>query len=172
MFINLDHDQEFISDSQRDQDQRIGTNKSDMEPWLLRFHAWAQAERHFRAAVAYEPASKVHPLSVEPADLHLLVLLAEADDYLAAARPAENPGKPPATWDEMIANGRALDEIRLTVGDGIEVHLAFIPVCAAHRMLVETGIPPMVARVLRNSQELWFDKDGLLKAMIALAGSP
>jgi hypothetical protein len=147
----------------------LESDRSVLQRWMKRFIAWALTEGNIRAAIALDSINQPLPSLEKAADLNLLILLTGAEDYLAAANWLQSLGQLPATWVELSEYGRAMPAYRLSCNAGIEVHFLFIPVIAAYQMIVDTGIPPEVARMLRSGRPVLFDKDGLLKAMIRLA---
>jgi aminoglycoside 6-adenylyltransferase len=149
------------------------------EQLVERFIRWAQAEDNIRAAfVVGSRARRDHPAD-EWSDLDVIILADDPAPYVSTTDWLCHIGHPWLTFVESTPEGDAFEQ-RVLFEGGLDVD--FVP-SSVHqfRKMLDEGLPPTDADMVRRGIRVLVDKDGLSERLAeidvepvkpALAGEP
>lgn len=134
------------------------------EQIISNFVAWAEQEQDIRAALVIgSRARQDHPAD-EWSDLDILIIAHHPQRYWQESEWIQQIGVPWLTFVEQTADGRSWER-RVMFEGGLDVDFSPVPLAVAQAM-VEQGLPPDVANVLRRGVRLLLDKDSIFSALL------
>jgi aminoglycoside 6-adenylyltransferase len=136
------------------------------EALIERFVRWAQAEDNLRAALVIGSRARTDHPADEWSDLDILFFSDDPTPYWQSTAWMLNAGDPMLSFSEPLPGRDGLERRALYDG-GLDVD--FVPLKSADlRGMLEHGLPPDFADMLRRGSRTLLDKDGLLEKVLAL----
>ncbi len=140
------------------------------EQLIERFVAWAQTRPDIRAAIVLGSRARVDRPADEWSDLDILILATDPRPYLTSTDWLEDIGDSWISFLEPTAAGGGMER-RVLFAGGLDVDFSIIP-CAKAEEMIQHGIPPEVAEVIRRGSRVLLDKDGLAARLNPLSAEP
>jgi aminoglycoside 6-adenylyltransferase len=127
---------------------------------ILRYTGWAEAEPNVRAALILGSRARTDHPADEWADLDILAFAQDLDRFLQSADWATSLAPACLSFIERTGDGKSWERRTLYEG-GLDVDVAFFPVELIQGIL-QQGLPPDIADVIRRGVRVLVDKDGML----------
>ena len=134
------------------------------EQLIEKFVKWAEGREDIRSAIIVGSRARVDYPADEWADLDLLIVTSNPDQYIAKDDWIENMGSPLLTFIEPTSSGEDLER-RVLYEGMIDVDFAIIPTEKAKLLRSGADLPPQIKTNLANTfgrgARVIIDKDGL-----------
>lgn len=127
-----------------------------------RFVEWARTRPDVRAAIVVGSRARNDRSADEWSDLDIVMFVTDPEPYLTSADWLKTMGDVQITFVEPTAGVER--ERRALFDGGLDVDFAVIP-CTKLELMIEHGIPPRVAEVVRRGMRVLLDRDGLVAGL-------